>query len=198
VTAAQGIPTKFNGTQFRSRLEARWAAFFELIQWPYIYEPFDADGYIPDFVIRKPGYKPLLIEVKHAVTDREYSDEFIRIYPLIANHWKHPILILGAAPHHHGINDQPTVGLYVDQEIDRMAYAIWWMRERNSTDVYLKPTFTSPIVTGDNYITRTEIDTVWKQAGNCVQWKSPAQKPMSTAERTQARIRRAQEKRDSS
>lgn len=47
-----GIPTTYQGTRFRSRLEARWAAFFDLVGWSWTYEPFDATGWIPDFLIR--------------------------------------------------------------------------------------------------------------------------------------------------
>jgi hypothetical protein len=69
-----GIPTLFENTRFRSRLEARWAAFFKLLGWDAHYEPFDLDGYIPDFVIngrehcdpRQSASKivPILVEVK--------------------------------------------------------------------------------------------------------------------------------------
>lgn len=56
------IPTKYAGVQFRSRLEARWAAFFDLIGWPWEYEPIDLAGYIPDFVL---GFeRPMIVEVK--------------------------------------------------------------------------------------------------------------------------------------
>jgi hypothetical protein len=57
-----GIPTKVLGTTFRSRLEARWALMFTALGWDWEYEPFDADGYIPDFVIV--GSHPLLVEIK--------------------------------------------------------------------------------------------------------------------------------------
>jgi hypothetical protein len=57
------IPTKYKGVQFRSRLEARWAAFFDLAGWRWDYEPLDLDGWIPDFVLY--GQKRrLFIEVK--------------------------------------------------------------------------------------------------------------------------------------
>ncbi len=39
----------YAGVQFRSRLEARWAAMFDLLGWPWEYEPVDLDGYIPDY-----------------------------------------------------------------------------------------------------------------------------------------------------
>ncbi len=42
-------PTTYNGIRFRSRLEARWAAAFDLLGWQWEYEPFDLDGWVPDF-----------------------------------------------------------------------------------------------------------------------------------------------------
>ena len=48
------IPTEYKGTRFRSRLEARWAVFFDAlgIEWQYEPEAFrlkNGDGYTPDF-----------------------------------------------------------------------------------------------------------------------------------------------------
>ena len=50
----QAIETQYNGYRFRSRLEARWAVFFDSLGVPYLYEPegFElGDGvrYLPDF-----------------------------------------------------------------------------------------------------------------------------------------------------
>lgn len=56
------IPTHYNSVQFRSRLEARWAAFFDLIGWKWDYEPLDFHGWTPDFLIK--GKVPALVEVK--------------------------------------------------------------------------------------------------------------------------------------
>jgi hypothetical protein len=56
-------PTRYNGTAFRSRLEARWAAFFDLAGWRWEYEPLDLRGWVPDFaLIGKP--RPIFVEVK--------------------------------------------------------------------------------------------------------------------------------------
>lgn len=44
-------PTLYHGTMFRSRLEARWAAFFDLAGWAYEYEAFDLVGWTPDFLV---------------------------------------------------------------------------------------------------------------------------------------------------
>lgn len=47
------IPTRYRGYNFRSRLEARWALFFDKvgIRWEYEAESYDIDGqwYLPDF-----------------------------------------------------------------------------------------------------------------------------------------------------
>lgn len=49
------IETKYNGFKFRSRLEARWAIFFDMIGLKYEYEVegFEMNGirYLPDFYI---------------------------------------------------------------------------------------------------------------------------------------------------
>ena len=62
----RALATKYQERQYRSLLEAKWAAFFRNIGWRVEYEPFEFYGWIPGFVtISKP---PVLIEVK-PVTD---------------------------------------------------------------------------------------------------------------------------------
>lgn len=61
----KAIQTVYNGYRFRSRLEARWAVFFDTLQIKYEYEKegFDIDGilYLPDFYL--PDYS-CWIEIK--------------------------------------------------------------------------------------------------------------------------------------
>ncbi len=61
----KAIETEYNGYKFRSRLEARWAVFFDALGIQYHYEPegFDLDGvyYLPDFYLD--DYK-IYIEIK--------------------------------------------------------------------------------------------------------------------------------------
>ncbi|MCL5104962.1 MAG: hypothetical protein M1133_12730 [Armatimonadetes bacterium] len=50
----RAIETEYNGYKFRSRLEARWAVFFDTLDVPYEYEPegFELGNgirYLPDF-----------------------------------------------------------------------------------------------------------------------------------------------------
>lgn len=56
------IETEYKGYVFRSRLEARWAAFFDLMKWNWEYEPCDFNGWIPDFVIF--GSREIYVEIK--------------------------------------------------------------------------------------------------------------------------------------
>jgi hypothetical protein len=75
----QAIPTTYKGTRFRSRLEARWAAFFDLISWRWLYEPIDEGGWIPDFVLPDTFDQRLLIEVKPSLTQVELQQHEARI-----------------------------------------------------------------------------------------------------------------------
>lgn len=51
----QAQPAVYNGIRFRSRLEARWAIFFDRLRVPYHYEPrgfqFGDVWYLPDFYL---------------------------------------------------------------------------------------------------------------------------------------------------
>lgn len=60
--AIHAIETMYKGIRYRSRLEATWAAFFDLVGWRYEYEPVDFNGWIPDFVLL--GKSPVYVEVK--------------------------------------------------------------------------------------------------------------------------------------
>lgn len=57
------IPTKYRGRLYRSRLEAKWAAFFTLVGWDFEYEPFDFGDWSPDFLLRFES-RQFLVEVK--------------------------------------------------------------------------------------------------------------------------------------
>jgi hypothetical protein len=86
-------PTRYRGIQFRSRLEATWAAFFDGVHWTWEYEPFDLDGYIPDFVLR--FRTPLLVEVKPAITPEDFTRYATA---LDQTAWDQEALLLGIGP----------------------------------------------------------------------------------------------------
>jgi hypothetical protein len=86
------IPTRYAGVQFRSRLEARWAAFFDLLGWRWDYEPMDMKGWTPDFLLHL--HEPVLVEVKPAITDATMATFFEAVAPLGA----HRSLLLAQPP----------------------------------------------------------------------------------------------------
>lgn len=78
----KAIETEYKGYRFRSRLEARWAVFFDAcgVKWEYEPEGFDlGDGlyYLPDFLLHdvlfrdKADPHDLWIEVKGQMTDED-------------------------------------------------------------------------------------------------------------------------------
>jgi hypothetical protein len=102
--AIQVIETKYKGYRFRSRLEARWAVFFDAlgIRWEYEKEGYELSRiienngpetvyYLPDF------YLPSLniwVEVKGA----EISDEDEIKVSRLAYHTKMSVLVVGDIP----------------------------------------------------------------------------------------------------
>jgi len=71
----KAIETYYNGYRFRSRLEARWAVFFDTLGIEYQYEPegFQGNGYayLPDFYLHQDR---MYVEVKPL---KEGADESI-------------------------------------------------------------------------------------------------------------------------
>lgn len=98
------IPTPYRGHVMRSRLEARWAAFFDVLGLPWDYEPqgYELDGlrYLPDFwlpTVRSRGVSGgIYFEVKpEAPTEAEE-----RKARMLAHVRQRPVLIAGRAPRH--------------------------------------------------------------------------------------------------
>ena len=71
----KAIETIYKGYRFRSRLEARWAIFFEElgIDWEYEKEGYDLGElgwYLPDFEIKLSNGEEWFVEVKGNIEDR--------------------------------------------------------------------------------------------------------------------------------
>lgn len=62
----KAIETSYKGYRFRSRLEARWAVFFDVLafEWTYEEEGFDLgdEWYLPDFSVKSP--EKMFVEIK--------------------------------------------------------------------------------------------------------------------------------------
>ncbi len=89
-------PTRYKGRQYRSRLEARWAAWFDLMGWSVEYEPFDLSGWVPDFLIRGNGVQ-VLVEVKPIEAFTEADEARQKMERAVRAEWDGPyqLMILG-------------------------------------------------------------------------------------------------------
>jgi hypothetical protein len=173
------IPTKYNGVQFRSRLEAKWANFFDQMGWSWTYEPIDLRGYIPDFILH--GASPILVEVKGGyMSDPGAWDEEIERAT-----WKkygrdriYPLLLLGMSPSKqtHGMFE--TIGGYLQPSNDREWDCAYLFRDRerigignNSFSAHRANPEASVGVTYP--VRRDVISAAWARACNASQWKRP-------------------------
>ena len=87
----KALPTTYRRVQFRSRLEARWAVFFDALNLHWEYEPqgFMLDNrkdkhpdscYCPDFLVRTPQGEDMWIEIKpHNVKQNDKFDKFKKL-----------------------------------------------------------------------------------------------------------------------
>ena len=181
------IPTTYNGIRFRSRLEAKWACFFNQVGWRWHYEPIDLNGWIPDFLIETKGL-PLLVEVKPiskmdpAITTKIHRAMGLdvingEIFPF---HKNYEFLICGIGPFEPE-NDRNAIGWINDCFIGDFADAV--LSRPSGTKVW---GLTSGIVgewrnrIADDYGKHTsdycnldEIQPLWAEACNTTQWKAP-------------------------
>lgn len=49
-------PVRYKGIPMRSKTEAKWARFFDIMGVPYEYELHSGDGYLPDFKLDQPAF----------------------------------------------------------------------------------------------------------------------------------------------
>lgn len=156
----KGVPTKYNGIQFRSRLEARWAATFDHLGWEWIYEPIDLPGWMPDFCLWVPPNeqisRPFLVDVKPFTKYRDLYLTTPKIERAMEGRWgSYEALIIALHPlkNHHQFHDS---------NYDFDALSIGW---RGMGDLW----------TPAAEMAKPEaIESAWKTATNATQWKRPA------------------------
>lgn len=119
----KAIETRYAGCRFRSRLEARWAVFFDALGISWEYEPQgydlgDAGPYLPDFFLRIPGEKcpkmgencGYFVEIKPVRPHYCDPDGAIQKVVALATTTGHTTWLLAGTPgnqehfmaHHHG------------------------------------------------------------------------------------------------
>jgi hypothetical protein len=176
----KAIPTMYNGVQFRSRLEATWAAFFDLCGWDWDYEPIDLNGWIPDFVLKGVSYN-IYVEVKPFTNLDQFDDVIIKICKTGIDE---NILLLGLSPNEYELgfcNDDwlgdkmqnYEIAMFSDHELygnnkysTQFKYRYDYYNRINSYDQRLNDMYD-----GDHYNDNSNPMPLWKQAKNKVQWK---------------------------
>jgi hypothetical protein len=83
-------PVKYRGIKYRTRLEARWAAFFHHLRWDYTYDPLGNGS--PTFLVHGGEGDPFFVEVTEATTEEEY---LARGEALDASR---PVVVVGVTP----------------------------------------------------------------------------------------------------
>lgn len=147
------IPTNYSNVNFRSRLEARWACFFDLLEWHWDYEPIDLNGWIPDFYVKFPcghsecpGYHHFYAEVKPYFSLKEFDQN-----PECSNFYGERYgldgtMYLGINPYIAEIDFAHGSGGGIDQGLQLFQNWSYGKSEH-------------------------EINQLWKEAGNKTQWK---------------------------
>ena len=193
--AIKAIQTHYNGVAFRSRLEAKWAAMFDLLGWQWAYEPTDFNGWLPDFAIW--GKTLVYVEVKPVVEfPQDVADR------IDASGCLEEVLIVGIRgpqPNSNFLKENPAFGwlretdaISQDEGSEDLVYQRHWDKavlgrweDMESEDAYRKIGFCSEYgsyrdrITG-NYdggcygygdMQNSEAELLWREAGNRVQWK---------------------------
>lgn len=166
------IPTTYNGRRYRSRLEARWAAFFDLLKWNVEYEPCDLGTWSPDFAIWGAySDSPVLVEVKpidtwHRETARKMADA---VYEA-GNH----VLLVGVQPDRMG-NTSCAIGWLGQTGV----YEANWTEGLLGSGRDGRPDFVPNSdefckegliwQTGEDFAPET-FSSLWTEAANIVQW----------------------------
>lgn len=177
----KSIETKFYGCRFRSRLEARWAAFFTLLNWEWDYEPIDFNGWIPDFVLY--GKYPIYVEVKPVIDfPQEVADK------LASSGCKSEMLIVGQKLH---FEERATwCAIYIgwlfeqgenswNEGWDFAPLGRWEAGEGAIGFCHSDGGFRDRISGGydgghwgDGEVSVSEIKEIWNRAGSMVRWES--------------------------
>lgn len=172
-------PTTYAGARFRSRLEARWAAFFDLLNWRWEYEPIDAEGWVPDFLLIGKA-RAVPVEVKPITwgADRKAilaeADERPDLEK--ARRTEGEILVLGLYPFFLDYRE-PALGVLLHEEFGSSDLAIlhggpWDFRaEQGSYELRL-----SGEHDGDHHLANRPADwggvgDLWRKAGAATQWR---------------------------
>jgi hypothetical protein len=184
-----GIPTTYGNVRFRSRLEARWACFFDLLGWRWEYEPLELAGWLPDFALVEA--KPtVLVEVKPELHLEGLRQHVPKIERALEGAPYYEVLLVGASAFPFDQDDWDyAIGLHGggwgsgDEGDFRDYHPGHWIRcnDCGRTSFYHSMHgYYSRLCghwDGDHHLGEPpveEIQRYWTRAGNVTQWKPAA------------------------
>lgn len=159
-SANVAIPTNYRGCRFRSRLEARWAVFWDELGIGWRYEPqgyvIGGQPYLPDFLLECGTW----VEVKGLEDALDYAllrRAALALPQMPATDERGPkLLILGHHPIPYDVpmpGDYGWLGLDPDGRGDELLFGTygfahwnrhrrpWWYGERTGDGPWLRPTY---------------------------------------------------------
>ncbi len=174
------IPTTYRHVRFRSRLEARWAAFFDLIELRWEYEPIDYAGWIPDFRVHPREGRPVLVEIKPIIAPaRDVIEKMERAAPVGARSEHGGLWLLGSRLNETSLDYDHSIGL--GWSVHRWAIddIVALISSENELHLWLYRPVTGEFVDGPLIKTKCPsgfgapllLEEYWATAGNTVQWK---------------------------
>lgn len=108
----RAIPTIYRGITFRSRLEAKWAVFFDALNWDWIYEhqyfKLSSGNYLPDF------YFPDFNAYAEAKPNDLTSLERLKCAELSENLTDIPVILLVGIPTFKTLKLMANGGIWLD------------------------------------------------------------------------------------
>jgi hypothetical protein len=200
----KAIPTVYNGVQFRSRLEAKWAVLFDLLSWKWEYEPIDLNGYIPDFLVTPTAHnRPTLFEVKPVsgpacavlnckcggddAESKSFMDAAIR--SVQASGWTGHAVVAGATILRAGQKRVPRLVTPIEAV---PGSGDWFdtgsvVSQCRKCSAYLLETDIAGWASEhcDEETSAIDPTAIWRQASNPVQWKSPGRRKKTGKRRRQ-------------
>lgn len=180
----RGIPTYGpKGILFRSRIEAQWAWLFELLGWRWEYEPFDLDGYIPDFMLYFGcGHETIdvLAEIKSDSDVWKMTDDHGHIQKIKNSGWEGRWVIFGCN-YLKEADDNIILGI-TNRNEQFCLHKIhnWLVETREKTKGTTNKIYPSPKAIN------TEFEALWAEAKHKAQWKAPQPPPKLVSYRLQS------------
>ena len=171
----KSIPTQYQGVNFRSKLEATWAAFFDLNKISWKYEPVECEGWIPDFMIKTSSQtyfvevKPIWLNTIGGVDKKDQTQ-----LPDVFEKCHDAALCLGIGPcgHYNNVSGLRSNLIGYQKFICRDAYRTI---EKFFPIGFYHP-FVFSLVSDFPSLEPICLMDRWKEAQNITQWKSVAQK----------------------